>query len=91
MPTNDIGYMASYMRSYTRKQPTIICNICGKSYKNHKKSTHIKSKFHMNCEEIIKKKQLEMEKNQDVELLRKRLDDLEKLMNEKINEINKRE
>jgi hypothetical protein len=86
MPTNDIGYMASYMRGYNRKQPLISCSICGKSFKKHKKSTHYKSKFHLHCEELIKNKQLEVEKNQNIEELKQRLNDLEKLMNERLNE-----
>jgi hypothetical protein len=78
--------MRVYMHSYVLRQPTIECQVCGKSYKKHKKGMHERTKFHRNCDEIMKRKQAQIEKNQNIEELKQRLNDLEKLMNERLNE-----
>jgi hypothetical protein len=83
MPTNQLGYMRVYMAGYVLRQPIIECQVCGKSYKKHKKGMHERTKFHRNCDEIMKKKQAEIEKNQDLEELKRRLNNLEQMMNER--------
>jgi hypothetical protein len=78
--------MRTYMKGYVLRQPIITCEICGKSYKKHKRGMHMKTRLHITCAEAIRKRQVEIEKTQDIDELKRRLNNLEEMMNEKINE-----
>ena len=48
------------MTAYVERQKDIIykCDICGKMYGTFTKYNHLKSKFHLNTEEILKNRGL---------------------------------
>lgn len=57
MPSNQKEYMRNYMREYVElNNESLICDLCKGKYKKYNKSIHNKSKKHMICLELVKKK-----------------------------------